>query len=394
MKEGAGTANVYSLSSAVTSIDVRGGTLAFHSAEMPSNAWFHVDASRADTLTAVEENGTNFVTRWNDADGGSVYATAGTRPFVNTNALDGRATIDFGSYHYPSEGVTGYGGFMNWSATDEAIREVFVVCSDTEDIADLPETMTGNFLLGDSSKYNFHRGLNRSLFISFTDAAIRNGLIEVDGVVRAMDYPLPDGFHLVHLRTTGNVRANAFARNRSYSYGGLRIAEVAVYNRVLADDEARSATFGLLGKWLGAGITSARAFETLQVSERATLDLSGMSVSVSNLHCRGTVRAVSLEAGTIHLTSDGSNLSGFTLDGRLAAGNPGRIVVDGDRLPKVSGSTFVFSTVSGCNDASALIRWTVEGSAIPSGWTGRLVLLDGNRLAVKLCASGFIIQIR
>ena len=394
VKEGAGRANVYAISSTVTSLDVRGGMLALPSAVLPSGAWFHVDASRADTLTTVEENGTNFVTRWSDADGGSVYATAGTRPFLNTNALGGRATVDFGSYHYPTEGVTGYGGYMDWSATDGDIREVFVVCSDTEDVASLPGNLTGNFLLGDSDVYDFHRGLNRSLFIAFTAPAILNGLIEVDGETRAMDYPLPDGFHLVHLCTTGNVRANAFARNRSYSYGGQRIAEMAVYNRTLTDEEARLATLGLLGKWRGTGVSAARAFETLRVAENAVLDLSGMAVSASNLLCRGTIRAASLAPEAIRLTSDGAGLTGFTLDGRLAAGTPGRIVLDGAVLPQVAGATFAFATVDGVDDVSALARWSVEGSAIPAGWSGRLVLLDGNRLAVRLGASEFIIMVR
>ena len=403
VKTGPGTLAVAAVSDgeAFTEMIVQEGTVALGggngicSACPVPGAWFHVDASRADTLTTVEENGTNFVTRWNDADGGSVYATAGTRPFVNTNALDGRATIDFGSYHYPSLGVTGYGGYMDWSAADTAIREVFIVCSDTEDIADLPEDLTGNFLLGESARaWNFHRGFNRSLFISYTAAEIRNGLIEMDGATCAMDAPLPDGFHLVHLRTTGNVRANAFARNRALAYGGQRIAEMAVYNRTLTDEEARLATLGLLGKWLGAGVPAVRAFETLRVAENAVLDLSGMAVSASNLLCRGTIRAASLAPEAIRLTSDGVGLTGFTLDGRLAAGTPGRIVLDGAVLPQVAGATFAFATVDGVDDVSALARWSVEGSALSAGWSGRLVLLDGNRLAVRLSASGFIIMVR
>lgn len=396
VKEGGGTVNIYGLSDGFTSVDVRGGTLVLPARTTASGAWFHVDASRADTLTTVVENGTNFVTRWNDADGGNVYATAGTRPFVNTNAIAGRATIDFGSYHYPSGGVTGYGGYMNWSATDTSIREVFVVCSDTEDIAELPDTMTGNFLLGDSGNYyNFHRGLNRSLFISHTSAAIRNGLIEVDGTVRAMDYPLPAGFHLVHLRTTGNVRANAFARNRSFGYGGQRIAEALVYNRTLSDAEARSATFGLLGKWLGSGIPSARAFDTLQVSEDATLDLSGMSVTVTNLLCCGTIRAASLAAETMYVSSDATGIAGFTLDGVFAAGNPGMVVVDGRMFQKSAvGKVFDIATVEGCSDTAALARWRVAGPAIPPSCTGRLDLLDGNRLVLRLNANGLYFIMR
>ena len=393
-KEGGGTFTVYGLPDGITSLDVRDGTLAVLQGMMPSSAWFHADASRADTLTTVGENGVTYVTRWNDAEGGSVYAAAGTRPFVNTTAIPGRAVIDFGGFHYPTEGVEGYGGYMDWSETDTSIREVFMVVSDTEDIADLPERLAGNFLLGDSTAYDFHRGLNLSLFIAFTAEAIRNGLIEIDGAPRAFDDPLPAGFHLVHLRATGNVRANAFARNRGFSWGGLRIAEVIVYNRELTDEEACAASLYLTGKWLKAGDPAARAFETLRVAANATLDAAGMKEKAADVTCRGTIRAASLSAATIHLTSDGTNLSNFVLDGRFAAGAPGTIIVEGEALQTGKQSDFAFATVGGCDDAAALSRWRVEGEAIPKGWSAQLVLLDGNRLAVRLSADGLRMQIR
>ncbi|MBP5320841.1 MAG: hypothetical protein J6334_07610 [Kiritimatiellae bacterium] len=394
VKEGGGTFSVYGLPDGITSLEVRDGTLALLQGMMPSSAWFHADASRADTLTTVGENGVNYVTRWNDAEGGFVYAAAGTRPFVNTTAIPGRTVIDFGTFHYPTEGVQGYGGFMDWSATDTSIREVFMVVSDTDDIADLPERLAGNFLLGDSVAYDFHRGLNRSLFIAFTAEAIRNGLIEIDGTPRAFDDPLPAGFHLVHLRTAGNVRANAFARNRGLSWGGLRISEAIVYNRELTDEEARAASLYLTGKWLKAGDPAAHVFETLRVAANATLDVAGMKVKAADVTCRGTIRAALLSAATIHLTSDGANLSNFVLNGRFAAGDPGTIIVEGAALQPVKCVDLAFATVGGCDDAAALSRWRVEGEAIPNGWSAQLVLLDGNRLAVRLSTDGLRVQIR
>ena len=393
VKEGGGTVNLYGLSGGITTLDVRDGSLAFPQGTMPSGAWFHVDASRADTLTTVEEDGVTYVTRWNDADGGPVFATAGTRPFLNTTALPGHTVIDVGSYHYPAEGVQGYGGYMDWNATDTAIREVFMVVSDTDDIADIPDRITGNFLLGDSDAYQFHRGLNRSLFIMFTADAIRNGLIQIDGMACGSEAPLPAGFHLVHLRTTGNVRANAFARNRGLSWGGQRIAEVIIYNRELTDAEAHSASLYLTGKWRSSGIPAEHTFDTLQVAENATLDVGERKVTAADVNCLGTIRAASFSADRIHLTSDGANLSNFVLDGRFAATEPGTIIVDGDMLPKVKHDDFVFATVTGCDDVAALSRWRVEGDAIPKGWSAQLALVDGNRLAVRLFASGLLILV-
>ena len=393
VKEGGGTVNLYGLSGGITTLDVREGSLAFPKGTMPSGAWFHVDASRADTLTTVEEDGVTYVTRWDDADGGPISATAGTRPFVNTTAIPGHTVIDFGKYHYPTEGVEGYGGYMDWNAIDTAIREVFMVVSDTDDIAELPDRLTGNFLLGDSNEYNFHRGLNRSLFIMFTADAIRNGLIQIDGATCGSEAPLPAGFHLVHLRTTGNVRANAFARNRWLSWGGQRIAEAVIYNRELTDEEAHSASLYLMGKWRSSGVPAAHTFETLQVAANATLDVTGSALKAEDVTCRGTIRAASFSADRIHLTSDGATLSDFVLDGRFAAGEPGTIIVDGEALPKVRHEDFVFATVEGCDDAAALSRWRVEGDAIPKGWSAQLVLLDGNRLAVRLFAAGLLIMV-
>ncbi|MBP5320842.1 MAG: hypothetical protein J6334_07615 [Kiritimatiellae bacterium] len=96
---------------------------------------------------------------------------------------------------------------------------------------------------------------------------------------------------------------------------------------------------------------------------------------------------------TIHLTSDGANLSNFVLDGRFTATEPGTIIVDGAALPKVKHDDFVFATVGGCDDAAALSRWRVEGDAIPKGWSAQLVLVDGNRLAVRLFAAGLLILV-
>ncbi len=203
-------------------------------------AAFHVDASLPLTMTTVEAaDGRQLVTEWRDADGLTMKATAGTsgRPcIVTTNGLP---YMDFGPFSSSSGDAYGR---LSWSSQLTTIREVFLVYSD------YPGS-NGSFFLGDSSNYHFHRDGKKLFNNSYASANIKNGLIEVDGVVRAISYELPDGFHIIHLRTTDNVTASRFAQDRTSRYGGQRLQEVIVYTSALTDAEAEDTYDYLYDKW-------------------------------------------------------------------------------------------------------------------------------------------------
>ena len=131
------------------------GTLELNALKNP-DAYFHVDADAASTMVLEEQNGTNFVTRWNDAFGGSIYAEPSTttfstwlpdpgnrRPFISEEKLGGRAVVDFGALQVASHtnetgyGI-GYGAAMKWSARmPERAWELITVARDTEDVKTL-----------------------------------------------------------------------------------------------------------------------------------------------------------------------------------------------------------------------------------------------------------------
>ena len=210
-------------------------------------AAFHVDASMYSTMTTVESSdGRKLVTAWRDADGGTMKATAGTgsRPWIVTN--DGLPYVDFGSQRSgtpPSS--SDLSGFLAWSSRLTNIREVFLVYSDYPGSAH-------SFFLGDGSgdTYHFHRDQLKLFNNQYASAYVKNGLKEVDGVERTIDYELPSGFHIIHLRTTGNVTASSFARDRSnVNYGGQRLQEVVVYTSTLTDAQAGSVYRYLKAKW-------------------------------------------------------------------------------------------------------------------------------------------------
>ena len=206
---------------------------------VPDDVAFHFDASNTNTMTIVSENGTNFVTRWNCVSG-SRYATAreeDRRPFLGT--FNGRTIVDFGTFNNdPYACMTGYGASMAWSEKDTSIREVFLVYSDV--YGDEPYDVPGGpFFLGSCGEVNtwhFHRN-GLKLIDKEASPAVRAGVIQVDGLARTVDFELPAGFHLIHLRPTDKVSANAFATDRNTRKGGQRLAEVIVFDRTLTTEE-------------------------------------------------------------------------------------------------------------------------------------------------------------
>ena len=213
-----------------------------------SGAAFHVDASAASTLTTELVNGTNFVTKWSDASGGSRYASqdkAEFRPWIDY--ADGLPFVDFGPGRYVGREPYEQTGYLKWSSTDSSIREIFLVYSD------YPEK-SGSFILSAQGSYQFHRAGKKLFNTTYAEAKLRNGVIEVDGEsVDNNTYELPEGFHIIHLRTTGGVTADRFASDRDqYQLGAQRLREVIVYDSTLSDEQAQEIYEYLKVKWWSA----------------------------------------------------------------------------------------------------------------------------------------------
>ncbi len=111
-KTGGGVLEIRWAASSGGSIVISEGTVHFTNPRpnaIFARASFHVDASDASSMTIVTENGTNFVTRWNDTDGGTRYATPSTDtmygrvpgrlPFIGQGTQNGLPYVDFGSLH-------------------------------------------------------------------------------------------------------------------------------------------------------------------------------------------------------------------------------------------------------------------------------------------------------
>ena len=154
-KTGGGLLRILDVKNSKVRFEVRGGKVLFDRSEPYAfeKAFFHVDASRADTLVTEEENGTNFVVRWNDVRDNGRFATncmytakwrpdpENRRAFISSVTQNGMPVVDFGEMllnaytNSLGESLGGYGATMIWNAGCTNAYEVYQVVSDTPDVA-------------------------------------------------------------------------------------------------------------------------------------------------------------------------------------------------------------------------------------------------------------------
>jgi fibronectin-binding autotransporter adhesin len=252
-----------------------------------STLW--LDAAKTSSLTT---SGTA-VSQWNDAAGGINFASQGTaaaRPNLSSdNAFTGvsKAMVDFGA-----TGSSGQTMIFNNNLTD--IRSVFWIMKG------------GNFLLGSTGAYDFHRdgALDATSDIwhpTYAAANIQNGQTYLDGtLVNGTTTPLSGGYQMIDLVTAGNVQANSLANDRNIGgrIGGQQIGEVIIFNSALTTTERQRVESYLNYKWfaIGSGVGDLLPVTTaVSISGGGTLDLSGVNYqTVGSLASADTTSQVTL----------------------------------------------------------------------------------------------------
>ena len=308
-KTGAGCLEIGIVTNTGVSIAVSEGTLAFSDPRTltTTGTLFHVDASLASSLVTVTENGTNFVTRWNDAEGGAYYATYDTarpRPMLAVNHAAGLDMIDFGQLYYSSDKgaahadatrdpldaatqailKSGYGAAFNISAQISGVKDYVYVLQDREESKDLIAATTsyeipGPSVLGPSANYGGRGGgcngtspflIYRRMHGNATSDYFLDG--SWSGINPLQTRPAAEQIHVLY--HTKDFELPFSTLGRCESYGGMRIGEVIMFNRLLAADERRLLIAALCSKWRGM------SFASLTLAQGTSLHVNGHKLTV------------------------------------------------------------------------------------------------------------------
>ena len=334
-KTGGGKLRILKMDNSKVRFDVQEGKL-FFDRQMPrvcADAFLHVDASRADTLELEEQNGTNFVVRWNDVRGNGMFATnclAGPswrtnpenrRAFISDVTQNGLQVVDFGpimfkAYTNEFGEALGYGATMIWSKTCTNAYEVCEVISDTPEIATIPNdypqfkdkdgVWATSFLsssLDRAGNYRERIG-SKSWPNVFYDSSVNygwsHGLVYHNGTLKAANsngtsgkFSIGAGFSLLGFTTREYnaeknysdyaARLNSFARDYNYTFGGQRLAEYLIFTNRLDDADRTALQEYLNSKWRGS-FTVSYVVSSLSVSPGADVEFAaGVSVKIANV---------------------------------------------------------------------------------------------------------------
>ena len=314
----------------------------------PPSVYVHFDASATNTLEIETVNGTNFVTRWNDAGGRSLYAENITTSnnLLNTSVIfrpdaenrkafisydmteTGLPVVDFGTLIAKGDTAEtgGYGAAMFFGETKKVVMaEGFIVSCDNEHLKERAKGVAGPSFFGNEDGDMYGRrgdtpGGNKPpplyYYSSSNDPSKYcsvNGRTYLDGEETAYTTQYPEGFHVVDTIPSGKMLCNALARNyRSTgstcnSYGGTRIGEFIILSEKLSDDGVMRAriTNILKEKWLGMQNPApvVRTYNKLELAENSSLIVKYEAVAVTNkLTLAGSLAAPSVFAANVDVS--------------------------------------------------------------------------------------------
>ncbi len=356
-KDGSGTLEVGSLYPEGTSVEVDGGGIAFRNLEgevkkeMAANPSVWLDASQSDTFVYDPTN-SSLVCQWNDPRGTNhrgqtIYATNttlkgvyGRSPEIVYDTPTGLAALDFGTATNGTGMLAGDGGDAGAMKISNAnFREGFLVIKAT----------ASKFIGFSTGGSEFFDGwINGYALLSSTwcSPSACGGYWTVNGTVFDAPYhkttPLSTGtYYVIGLRLSSDLIENMdrLAVERatvSADYmGGVSIAEVVYYDRILTPNERHNTEAYLMDKWLGEEHPAVQNGTTISSMKFAdgvspTID-TDVDMTIGSVEGTGTI--VKKGAGDV------------TISGSIGAGVEGLDVQDGSLSAAVKPSLFSSATL-------------------------------------------------
>ncbi|MGI5869021.1 MAG: hypothetical protein ACOX9C_06235 [Kiritimatiellia bacterium] len=412
-KTGDGTLNAIVLAGGVTNIAVEGGTFKVLADDgaLPTGSRYHVDATIEAKLYLSDHglsHGRIYSQYWEGVSGGSSFNARSNWPWIRRDLLGGRNCVDFGSYYCANTTPDGYGAGFNWNDAAKTVdaKGVFVIFADSDDVRE-SDALAGQNIVGCYDHGSFNRGpdhalLDGSVSHERLDELRTNGVCEINGVRTSCSTILPKGFHLVHMRlNAGSSKAlcaqswghgrYSTSQNDAY-YGGMKMAEGAIYTTDLTDAQVASATKYFLNKWFKQIRSGEYAFGTLTVANGATLDLDGRTVAATGLDGSGTIAAAGInlaDNATIAVDVDADGAHKMTATGTVAL--PAVCTVGFNGTPPGTVADYVVLDSAGLTGSVA--DWIVDQSNLPANRTARVRVVD-NKVVVSILAPGVLVVIK
>ena len=401
VKTGDGTLEV--CRATAESIAVKGGALVKIAApdvatdcELAAEPALHLDVTDADSMHVTDVNGERRVYEWyTSGDKADVLATIPHRmsddstkynnykfaPYLSSEVkLNGHETLDFGPFT-----VDAGGRALSLSRSLDAVRSAYVVWAPRDDSRGaFFGCSKGN---GDTNGelYDFIRSSTDTntaalVYNNGTSDHVRNGDIYVNGVKSAATMVPPAGeFMLAEFHPTCPAHISGIGTDRDVQRfaGGIRVAEVVVYERELSDREKIATRNYLMKKWFNAEPQELPPADddTLEVYEIAVdgVNTVGGASDVSARRLNGSGELVKEGAGDLAL----GDLSGFA--GTVAV-NAGSLTLTGRRpafeseLPAAEDLLFHVDATKGLTtvtNADGTVEVTEWKSTLDDGWTAR-----------------------
>ena len=355
-KRGAGSFSLGYLGEDFDSLDVAAGSLTISPLLTPAAA-LHVDAADDAAFTLSEENGTNFVSRWDDVSRNGQaavqtsesYAYGGkatiNRPFRVPNLQNGLPMVDFGSMA-DAEHQDGWGAMLDVvkplaaksqpriTSDEFGVLQLFSVWEDDPAVFDRVSVDDGTGLLkpavGPSlygNGYSWYRGAGGNgegyPFCAMQGPASVREEMWLDNVRFYSQYVrftvIERGVHLMDQRIgngdggspIGRIGGNQDCQttNGPYAakgvYGGVRIGETMAFRYALPKKQREQIRAALGVKWFGTDTYALRyGFRNVSVTNGATLAMPYADVTVTNLMLAGTISSRSLAVRDLDLIGD------------------------------------------------------------------------------------------
>lgn len=334
------------------------------------SATIHVDASQTNTMTIVEKNGTNFVSRWKnlgsssydfvaEADEGAngdrginywrTNMTERPLPYISPDVTqNGLPVMDLGVFaKYNNTNANG-SAFKLEGLPKFTFAEYLSVIADREELKTTNSGAPGPSYIAyrggtapwsgqnEGRRGELVSGKNPPLFRSSNNTPCVNGTNYVNNVQQTYTYNPPDGFNIINIRPrpANQFYCNLMGRNirgangqTIDSYGGQRVAEYMLFGSILSEEKRQRLYNTLRNKWFGDVPATTNFYNNLSLGAASAMTVKYEAVAATNmLTLAGSLTAPMVFAANIDVAgtnavidsaltlSDGAALSFSRLD--------------------------------------------------------------------------------